>query len=180
MAKSIRFFLVIENKQEEQQRALTAIEKMFPMTGKATNFGSFDRPDYWWRHTEDEDSLTVVWLAKTMVGFREVLRQTLGQIRLTVVKRENVLIVTDLMFPCVEGNPEMPNGVSVVLAAIKEELVVAVCTDTNHHDAQFFQDLHPMLSDKAAYVIPYCMDAKDWDKAVSGVLQVRKEFEDLR
>lgn len=180
MAKSIRFFLVIENKREEQARALAAIELKFPPKGEATNFGSFDRPDYWWRHTEDENSLTVVWLAKTMSGFREVLRKALEQIRLTVMKREDVFLMTDLMFPCVEGNPEMPNGVSVVLAAIKEELVVAVCTDTNHHDAQFFQDLHPMLSEKAAYTIPYCMDAKDWDKAVDGVLQVRKEMEDLR
>lgn len=180
MAKSIRFFLIIEDKQEEQERALSAIDKTSPPQGDPTNFGSFDQPDYWWRHTEDTGSLTVVWLAKTMVGFREVLRKTLEQIRLTVVKREDVLTITDLMFPCVEGNPEMPNGVSVVLAAIKEELVVAVCTDTNHHDAQFFQDLHPMLSEKAAYAIPYCMDAKDWGKAVAGVLQVRKAFEDLR
>lgn len=74
----------------------------------------------------------------------------------------------------------MPNGVSVVLAAIKAELVVAVCTDTNHHDAQFFQDLYPMLSEKAAYDIPYCMDAKDWDQALARVLQVRQEFEDIR
>jgi len=179
MAKTIRFFLVIENKKEEQQQALMAIAKRFPPQGEATNFGGFDEGDYWWRHTEDENSLTVVWLAKTMAGFHEVFRLVLAQIQLTVVKRKDVLIITDLMFPGVEGNSEMPNGVSVVLAAIKEELFVAVCTDTNHHDAQFFQDLRPMLSDQAAYSIPYCVDEKDWDEAVSGVIQVRKELENL-
>lgn len=179
MNKAIRFFIVVEDKQEEQVQALSAIEKVFPPKGEATNFGNFDQPDFWWRHTGDAASLTVVWIAKTMIGFREVLRQALGQIRLTVVRREDVLIITDLMFPCAEGSSEMPNGVSAVLAAVKEELVVAVCTDTNHHDAQFFKDLHPMLSEKAGYSIPYCVDAKDWDKAVAGVLQVRKEIEDL-
>ena len=100
--------------------------------------------------------------------------------RLQAPDCEDVLIVTDLMFPGIAGSPEMPHGVSVVLEAIKEELVVAVCTDTNHHDMQFFQDLHPMLSEKAAYAIPYCMDAKDWDKAMSGALHVQAEFESLR
>ena len=179
MAKTIRFFLVIEDKQEEQARAIAAIEKVFPPQGEATNFGSYERAGYWWRHTEDETSLTVMWIAKTMSGFREMLQIALAQIKLGVVKREDVLVLTDLMFPIVEGRGDMPNGVSVVLAATKEDLVVAVCTDTNHHDAQFFQDLHPLLSEKAAYDSPYGVDAKDWDKAVSEIRRVQAYFKDL-
>lgn len=81
-------------------------------------------------------------------------------------------VVTDLHFPekGVGSAPELdaskPCGLAIVAKAVRQGLPVVVCSDVNHHHANYLkiaigalEEIHPLGR------IPFIMDAKDWKAA---------------
>lgn len=79
-------------------------------------------------------------------------------------------ILTDLNFPEKQGQPETACGFAVVVRAVHMKIPISICTSVDHHFCGylkfFIEDLEKMSGRK----IPFTMDSKDWQRAVSRLL----------
>lgn len=81
-------------------------------------------------------------------------------------------ILTDLHFPFREGrNPEGACGLHVVLKALEKGLPVAICSNIDHHFANWATDLVRAIEQATGKkVAGFVQDSKDWERAVSLLL----------
>jgi CheY-like chemotaxis protein len=78
-------------------------------------------------------------------------------------------IVTDLHFPERADRPDAtkPCGLAVVAEATRRNIPVAVCSDIDHHHADYAKVVVETLAMcHPAKFIPFVMDSKDWDRAL--------------
>ena len=110
--------------------------------------------------------LTVRNLNEAMEGFKKI-----DEFKLVFQK---VGIITDLMFPGKTGNIQA-NGIEIILLAIEKSMPVVVCSDTDHHDVGFMSSLARTLGPLHPNGrIPVILDKKDWEKAVTEVVDMLK------
>jgi hypothetical protein len=116
-------------------------------------------------------------------GFRPAITATLEDAMRIWQSLEGKLvgIVTDLHFPeKTSENPEWsdankPCGLAIVAEATRRGISVVVCSDINHHFAEYvtkvltvLQEFHP---DKH---IPMTMNSKNWDRAMENLARLLK------
>jgi DNA-binding NtrC family response regulator len=101
-------------------------------------------------------------------GFKFVMAATLDDAKrlLSVVKVDG--IVTDLHFPQNSyDKTNQPCGLAVVTAAISIKIPVAICTNIDHHFADYIKEVVKFLETICPFKkIPFTMDSKDWQKAI--------------
>ena len=164
----MRFILIVEDKKEEQEAALRAIQQVLEISGE---------PDIGYRASSTnsqmafKDAKVLVMFAGSL-GFWQTNRLELVM-RLNKDIKGDVLVITDLMFPACEGGKEAPWGLEVVTECVKAGLPVVVCSDTDHHDVGWLKTVFPILGKAHPKgEIPVILDKKDWVKAVKEVLRV--------
>ncbi len=134
--------LIVEDSTQEQQRAIKAVlEVFFPSGKERQNTSRRDGTDITLYPTEDG----AIWVVSSMM-------QALSFLRVADA------VLTDLHFPLNENGygSELPNGISVLARSIKWGVPVGLCTDTNHHQTHYLQDLALVLGE-----FPVSND-KDW------------------
>ncbi|MFH0803658.1 MAG: hypothetical protein V1877_00885 [Candidatus Tagabacteria bacterium] len=110
--------------------------------------------------------------AVTDEGYRFVVASTLAEAKKVfgMVKIDG--IVTDLHFPESEYDKNANNacGFAVIVVAIKNEIPVAVCSNVNHHFAEYVKDVIAFLETVSPFKkIPFVMDSKDWVRAIKEI-----------
>lgn len=158
-------YLVVEDKQTEQADALVAIKAAL---GIAAEDAGHRSPDF-----EPGSYFLGFMNAKVVVNFSASLDD--AKRRIALLRQTNVPfgVLTDLMFtrtfdPKKADSKEKPYGLEVIAECIGNGIPVAVCSDTDHHDADYLRGIMPILG--AAHPkgrIPVILDKKDWAKAFS-------------
>lgn len=82
-------------------------------------------------------------------------------------------IVTDLHFPegyhNVEKGGEKPSGLAVIAKAIEKNIPVAICSDVDHHFAQYLEVVISWIRKQFNQKIYFGMDSKNWDAAIKSL-----------
>ena len=154
---SIKFFVIIEDKKEEQEKAIEAI---------ANTLANGEQPE---RSTVGPRAIFKE--AKILVSLASNLKEARTWLSFVAKLNETgsvtPLVLTDLMFPAKEGSREEPNGLGVITTCIELSLPVVVCSDTDHHDVNYLKDVFPVLGTAhPTGEIPVILDNKDWVRAV--------------
>ncbi len=117
-------------------------------------------------------------------GFRPAITATLKDALRIWQSLEGKLvgIVTDLHFPeMTSDKPEWsdaskPCGLAIVAEATRRGTSVVVCSDINHHFAEYVKNVISVLEqfhpDKH---IPTIMNAKDWPRAMTNLSELLKK-----
>jgi|CXWL01.1.fsa_nt_gi hypothetical protein len=160
MNMNAKVIIVVEDKEIERAAAITAIRTSFIIEeeGLCIDLG--------------EHGSTVAY--KT-VGLMVMLAHNLSvvDIQLSIftyrgVETSGVGVITDLMFPAVAGGKEELNGLRVVTDCVRNGFPVVICSDTDHHDIHYLNNLFPILGKvHPKGEIPTILDKKDWNKAVT-------------
>src|SRR3990172_9235460 len=81
-------------------------------------------------------------------------------------------ILTDLHFPVKEGgSPEGASGLHIVYKALEAGIPVAICSDIDHHKADWANDLISRIEKATGKkVAGFVQDSKDWERALSLLL----------
>lgn len=75
-------------------------------------------------------------------------------------------ILTDLHFPeNAKGSSQSVSGIAVLTRAVTRKIPVAVCSDINHHYANYLKCVVADLESLSGMRIPFTMDSKDWLRA---------------
>lgn len=165
---AMKIFLIVEDKKEEQEAALLAIQEVLEISGE---------PDIGYRAHSTNSQMAfknakVLVMFANCLGFWQTNRLELVM-RLNKDLRSDVYVVTDLMFPASEGGKEAPWGLEVVTSCVKASLPVVVCSDTDHHDVGWLKTVFPVIGNAHPRgEIPVILDKKDWVKAVKEVLRI--------
>lgn len=161
----MRFFLIVEDKPEELEKAVLAIKKKMGISDNDTPMKIIDTGGYAIQQMEN-------YCIATAIDMESVIK-VLGVIRnLPVFFGKNDLhVLTDLMFPRHKDGVERANGIDVVLIAIERGFPVAVCSDIDYHEIEWLHRLldhlrecHPESNINAP------IDEKNWETAVKMVL----------
>jgi CheY-like chemotaxis protein len=110
-------------------------------------------------------------VAATLADAQRIMKQ-LG--------KKIVGIITDLHFPednMTKNNPNPPAGLAIIAIAVKQNLPITVCSDINHHFAEYIRLVTPALAAHPNYTygeIFLTFDRKDWVKAVEKLLNLMK------
>lgn len=89
-------------------------------------------------------------------------------------------VVTDLHFPESDydhpkNTATAPCGLAVVAEAIERTIPVAVCSDIDHHFAEYLRKVITALGRRSAYgPVPFGMDSKNWETAVAALVKSMK------
>ncbi len=159
--------LIVEDKVEEQDRALAAVKNAFGITDEPFSESPVGIEGLTgWRFVlcgkKDGPTGVMVFLASCLGAFRG---------RMDFLKSgifPKKLILTDLMFPMNMKGQEKMHGIEVLVDAIESGINVVVCSDTDHHDVPFMPSLIRVLEkNHPRGKIPVVLDRKDWDKAVA-------------
>ena len=83
-------------------------------------------------------------------------------------------IVTDLHFPEKENGTDAanPNGLAVIIEAITKNVPVVVCSNINHHYAEYLKVVISGLEKLSGKRIPFTMDRKDWSIAITELKKI--------
>ena len=86
-------------------------------------------------------------------------------------------IVTDLHFPQMGfGHPkdsaDKPSGFAVIIQAILANVPVVVCSNIDHHFADYAQVVIKGLEKMGGQPIPFIMDRKDWQRAAEKLINI--------
>lgn len=87
-------------------------------------------------------------------------------------------VVTDLHFPESDyvhpkNTPDLPCGLAVIAEAIERKIPVAVCSNIDHHFAEYPRKVIAALGRMSAYgLVPFGMDSKNWDAAVAALATI--------
>ena len=130
---------------------------------------------------EEQSKARDLLLAK---GYKVAIAWNLKDAKRLWKKLQNVIsgILTDLHFP--EGanlnkdTSKNPCGFVPVAWALLHNIPVSICSNIDHHFAQFLQDLVFNLEDLSGKPIPFTMDSKDWEKALENLemlMELKKE-----
>lgn len=159
-----KIIVIVEDKEEEQKRALDAIKLALCPGGDE---------EMWARIIPNSPQVGLK-EAKTLILFASDLDTALTRIKFLeeVGSTGMTGAITDLMFPKTTGAKEEPNGLGVIVACIHSGVPVVVCSDTDHHDVGYLKTVFPVLSSAHPKgEIPVILDTKDWDAAVSLLLK---------
>jgi hypothetical protein len=171
MTEEIKLFVVIEDKKEEQEKALSAIKETLEIDEDAENAGKIIPGSPMFSFSK----------AKILVHFASELDTATHRVKFIREARsaggvDIVGIITDLMFPKNIGGEEEPNGFSVIAECITHDIPVVVCSDIDHHEVGYLKPIFPILGNAHPRgEIPIILDDKDWKKAISSLLKIRKE-----
>lgn len=158
--------VIVEDKPEEQEKALAAVKQAFGITGEPFGEGPSCMRELIGQHfvlygEKDGPTGVMVFLTSHLGGFRD---------RMVFLKSgvfSKKLILTDLMFPMGMKGPEKMHGIEVLVDAIESGINVVVCSDTDHHDVPFMPSLIRVLEkNHPKGKIPVVLDSKDWGRAV--------------
>ena len=85
-------------------------------------------------------------------------------------------ILTDLHFPVKEGgSPEGASGLHIVYKALMADISVVICSDIDHHKADWANDLVDAVEKATGKKIAgFVQDSKNWERAF-GLLLNEKE-----
>jgi len=160
-----KVIVVVEDKEEEQKRALDAIKAALCPEGDEES---------WARITPNSPQVSLK-NAKVLVLFASDLEVALD--RMEFLGHTSVAgiagVITDLMFPKSKGAKEEPNGLSVIVSCVHSGVPVVVCSDTDHHDVGYLKTVFPVLgSAHPKGEIPVILDSKDWSAAVASLLKL--------
>ncbi|MCC7500745.1 hypothetical protein IT396_03000 [Candidatus Nomurabacteria bacterium] len=166
----VNLIIVVEDKREEQERALEAIkrslgdvEEISEEKGGRVNLFR-DCPSPMVALKSPDGGGTLIHFAATL----EIAEIRLNSVRSFANCLQKVGVITDLMFPAKCGGKEEPNGLGIIAKCIEAKLRVVVCSDIDHHDVDWLRPIFPILG-KAHPTgdVPVILDKKDWDKAVA-------------
>ncbi len=170
--KELKLFVVVEDKKEEQEKALSAIKETMGIEECAENAGKIISGSPMFSFPE----------AKIFVHFAGELDTATHRIRFIKEARSAggiviMGIITDLMFPRTRGdNKEEANGFGVIAECINNDIPVVVCSDIDHHELGHLKPIFPVLENAHPKgEIPMVLDNKDWEKAISLLLNIGKE-----
>jgi len=131
--------LIVEDLPEEQEKAKKALTEAGFKTAVAATLDDYLRI---WKNLSNKVSGII-----TDIHFPEQIRET-------------------AIHPSL-ADPSKPCGVAVVAEAVGKGVPVVVCSDINHHFADYLRttirslkECHPLKE------IPFIMDSKDWNRAV--------------
>lgn len=79
-------------------------------------------------------------------------------------------IFTDLMFPVLSDTTPGPNGITVMIRGLEQDMIVGVCTDLDHHGAPYFQDVRRVLPECKQAMLAYD-GQKNWSAVVDAVFE---------
>jgi len=127
-----------------------------------------------------EDSFVETKKAKEVLfkeGFKFVVASTLADAKRLIEKLGIKIsgIITDIHIPENENDVDTskPCGLAVIARATSELpfFPVVICSDVNHHHAEYLEEVIKSLNSHVAYYsrfgeIPFIMDSKNWEKAV--------------
>lgn len=89
-------------------------------------------------------------------------------------------VITDLHFPESDymhpkNTPDLPCGLAVVAEAINNEMPVVVCSNIDHHFAEYPRKVVATLGRLNKFgPVPFGMDSKNWDTAVATLANILK------
>ncbi len=107
-------------------------------------------------------------------GFKPAVTSTLDDALRIWKSLEGKLvgIITDLHFPertsdnPAWANPNKPCGLAVIARATQKALPVVVCSNIDHHFAEYVKEVIEVLETyHPTHRIPFVMDRKDWERA---------------
>lgn len=121
-------------------------------------------------------------VAVCAAGFTCAVTPTLaGAMRmLQALEGKIVGVITDLHFPESDyvhpkNTAELACGLAVVAKAIERKIPVAVCSNINHHFAEYPRVVIEVLSRMSKYgPVPFGMNSKNWDAAVVALATILK------
>ena len=105
-------------------------------------------------------------------GYKVVTAGNLADAKRLWKKLHHVIsgTLTDLHFPEKEklnkDTSNYPCGLVPVTWALLHNVPVAICSDIDHHYAQYLRDLVVNLQELTGKTVPFTMDSKDWEKAL--------------
>jgi DNA-binding NtrC family response regulator len=102
-------------------------------------------------------------------GAKVVMANTLEDANrlLDTLKGKITGILTDIHFPEREGiKGENPCGLAIVIRAIQERIPISICSDINHHFANYLEMIVKGLQNLTGQQIYFTMDRKDWARAL--------------
>jgi len=91
-------------------------------------------------------------------------------------------IVTDLHFPQMgfehpKDSADKPSGFAVIIQALLANVPVVVCSNIDHHFADYAQVVLRGLEKISDRPIPFIMDDKDWQKATEKLINILTQKE---
>lgn len=91
-------------------------------------------------------------------------------------------VVTDLHFPQKDyehpkDSADKPSGFAVIVQALLANVPVVVCSNIDHHFAEYVQIVLQGLEKISGRSIPFIMDNKDWKKAAEKLINILTEKE---
>jgi len=83
-------------------------------------------------------------------------------------------VVTDLHFPEKEGGKDVanPTGLAIVMDAVVKGIPVSVCSNIDHHYAEYLKVIIAGLEKLSGKRIPFTMDRKDWGVAIAELKKI--------
>lgn len=86
-------------------------------------------------------------------------------------------VLTDLHFPVREGgSPEGASGLHIVYKALEAGIPVVICSDIDHHKADWANDLVKAVEKATGKkVAGFVQDSKNWERALGLLLNQNRE-----
>jgi hypothetical protein len=167
MENTMTMIFLVEDKTDEQDKALAAIRKAFAIAD--TDTAVFFRPGKATRgsagYKKEGGSPVMVLMSGNLGEFREWFNEKSLWPKLADPSR--ILILTDLMFPANSNVRENLNGIEVLIDAVEAGSNIVVCSDADHHDVPFMPRLIATLEKSHPKgKIPVVLDDKNWEKAL--------------
>jgi len=149
--------LLVEDTEEQIQLALAAIHSHFPGTRLLQNSLGWEA---YCQKTKEKEPACKIDIQRDMQSFR--------------LRYENYdLILTDLMIPNQPGDTPMPNGLSVIIRALRAGCITGLVTETNHHQCSFLQDVLTLLP-IGQQTLFFSNTEKNWELVVTEVFRKRR------
>lgn len=173
--------LIVEDKDEEVVAAECAVKNHFGIPADETDSylgleiakEKLGLPD--WSAYKVGDRIVSIMTARDLAEAEAGFKKLFGDEKSLGFRSvfPSVGILTDLMFPGGHEKSAQANGISVILSAIGYRVPVVVCSDTDHHEVGFVPRLAATLATlHPAGKIPVILDKKDWEKAVSMLVEL--------
>ena len=91
-------------------------------------------------------------------------------------------IVTDLHFPQMgfdhpKDSADKPSGFAVIIQALLANMPVVVCSNIDHHFADYAQVVIKGLEKMSGQPIPFIMDSKNWQRAAEQLINLLQNKE---
>ena len=91
-------------------------------------------------------------------------------------------IVTDLHFPQMgfdhpKDSADKPSGFAVIIQALLANVPVVVCSNIDHHFADYAQVVIKGLEKMSGQPIPFIMDEKNWQRAAEQLINLLQNKE---